>query len=859
MKQYIIEGMSCAACQSRIEKTVSKVDGITSCNVSLLTNSMSVCGNAKDKDIIDAVVKIGYGIKPIDKKNVNNNSYEDILKDTETPKLIKRLITSILFLLVLMYVSMGHNMLHLPLPKVFSDSYISLMITQMLLAIIVIVINKKFFISGFKSLLNLSPNMDTLVALGSSISFLWSLYILYKISHMNSINYSFLDVELFRSNLKQIDYLYHNCLYFETSAMIPTLITVGKTLESISKGKTTNAIKSLIKLAPKTALLIIGNEEKEVDIDEVKVGDIFKVLPGKNIPVDGEVIDGHSAIDESMLTGESIPVDKTIGDKVSAATINTSGVLLCRALRVGEGTTINQIIKMVSDVSMTKAPIARIADKISGIFVPIVILIATVVVFIWIFIGRENINVALERGIAVLVISCPCALGLATPVAIMVGNGKAAKNGILFKTSEALEMLSKIKIIAFDKTGTITKGEPRVTDIYKIDSNTNDELIKVAYALEKNSEHPLSKAIINYVNENYNIDFETIDVKDFENFPGNGITAKVNGKFANAGNIKFIKSKIDLSDEQIHIAETFANDGKTPIFFELDKKLLGIIAISDEIKDDSKQAMREIENLSINTVMITGDNQKTANRIAETVGVKNVVANVLPDGKQNIIKKLKSISYVAMVGDGINDAIALIESDIGIAVSNGTDVAIDSADVVLMNNKLMDVLYAIKLSKKTVKNIYENLFWAFFYNLICIPLAAGFFSIRMNPMIAAGAMSLSSFTVCMNALRLNLFNANKPIRIKKNNLNQKLINDLINKNMNKEGEKMMKKVVKIEGMMCGHCEMAMKKAFENSENVVSANVSHEKGNAILELKNEMSDEEIKSIVENAGYKFLGTE
>ena len=860
MKQYAIEGMSCAACQAKIEKAVSKIEGVSSCNVSLLTNSMSVEGNVSDEDILRTVSSIGYGAKSLNDSVNNDILYENILKDEETPKLQKRLISSLFFLFTLMYISMGHNMFHLPLPNSLKNSYIGLTILQMLLAIIIIFINKKFFISGFKSLVRFSPNMDTLVALGSTISFLWSLYVLYKMCYLNSLNY-FLEEELFRNNLKQVDYLYHFCLYFETSAMIPTLITVGKMLESISKGKTTDALKSLIKYKPKKALLVINNEEKEVNIDEVKIGDIFKILPGQKVPVDGEVIDGHSAIDESMLTGESIPVDKIIGDKVFEATINTSGVLLCKATRVGEGTTLNQIIKIVKDASMTKAPIARIADKVSGIFVPVVIAIAIIVVFIWIFLGRVDINIALERGIAVLVISCPCALGLATPVAIMVGNGKAAKHGILFKTGEALETLSKIKIIAFDKTGTITKGEPEVVNVEIVDAKSSEELFEIAYALEKNSEHPLAKAIISYVDEKYGKNIFNAVVEDFEIFPGNGITAKINGKFANAGNAKFISSKINLDDNKLKIIDEFSNDGKTPLIFEYDGKILGIIAVADEIKSDSKKAIEGINNLSIETVIVTGDNQKTANKIAKLAGVKNVVSNVLPDGKQKVIEKLQKISKVAMVGDGINDAIALVKSDVGIAIGKGSDVAIDSADVVLMNNKLTDVLFAIKLSKATVKNIYENLFWAFFYNSICIPLAAGLFNIRMSPMIAAGAMSLSSFSVCMNALRLNFFNMNKHKMIIKNyknsNFIEKRVNEILNENIEEKGEIKMKKTIKIEGMMCGHCEATVKKAFENSEKVLTADVSHEKGEAILELKNEMSDEEAKKIVEDAGYKFIG--
>lgn len=845
MKQFLVEGMSCAACQARVEKAVSKVNGVTSCSVSLLTNSMGVEGTASDNDIIKAVVDAGYSakLKGAEKNEKSKCSFdEDVLKDTETPKLVKRLKWSAFFLLVLMYITMGHNMLNLPLPKYFEHNHIALAITQMLLAIIVMLINQKFFTSGFKSLIHLAPNMDTLVALGSSVSFLWSLAVLYNMCGMITKGVSNMDLMP----------LYHNELYFESAAMIPCLITIGKTLEAMSKGRTTDALKSLMKLAPKTARLVVDGVDKVVPIEEVKIGDVFKVLPGENIPVDGIVIDGVSAVNESALTGESIPIDKNVDDKVSAATTNESGVLICKAERVGEDTTLSKIINMVSDAAATKAPIARIADKVSGVFVPAVIVVAFVVTVLWLVFGKQDLSFALARGISVLVISCPCALGLATPVAIMVGNGMGAKNGILFKTSESLENLGKMQIIALDKTGTITKGEPKVTDIYKVEAKNDEELISVAYALEKNSEHPLAKAIVNYVvGANANVGANTTD---FKILPGNGLTAKINGKVANAGSEKFIRTLVKLNDEVSAKSEAFANEGKTPLFFEMDGKLLGIIAVADVVKDDSAKAIKELENLGIATVMLTGDNQKTANAIAKVAGVKNVVAGVLPDGKEEVIKKLKEQGKVAMVGDGINDAPALVRADIGIAIGAGTDVAIDSADVVLMNSKLTDVSAAIRLSRATVRNIHENLFWAFFYNVICIPLAAGAFAYKMNPMIGAAAMSLSSFTVCMNALRLNLFNMHKDVKS-----HHEPIKLNINKNEGVKGENIMKKIVKVEGMMCPHCEGRVKEAFEKNAKVESAIASHEKKMVELNLKEDLTADEAKAIVEEAGYKFLGLE
>ncbi len=859
MKQFLVEGMSCAACQARVEKAVSKVDGVTSCSVSLLTNSMGVEGTAKDDDIIKAVVDAGYGakVKGSDKSEKKSSSYDDALKDTETPKLVKRLISSAFFLIVLMYITMGHNMLNLPLPKFFEHNHLGLAITQMLLAIIVMLINQKFFTSGFKSLIHLAPNMDTLVALGSSVSFGWSLVVLYQMCGMITNGASNMDLMP----------LYHNELYFESAAMIPCLITIGKTLEAMSKGRTTDALKSLMKLAPKTARLVVNGAEKVVGIEEVSIEDVFKVLPGENIPVDGVVIDGVSAVNESALTGESIPIDKNVGDKVSAATTNESGVLICKAERVGEDTTLSKIINMVSDAAATKAPIARIADKVSGVFVPAVIAIAFVVTILWLIIGKQDLSFALARGISVLVISCPCALGLATPVAIMVGNGMGAKNGILFKTSESLENLGKMQIIALDKTGTITKGEPKVTDIYKIDAKDDDELVNVAYALEKNSEHPLARAIVNYVDSRMGELCEP--ATEFKILPGNGLTAKINGKPANAGSEKFIKTLVTLDESVLAKSESFANEGKTPLFFEFDGRLLGIIAVADVVKDDSAKAIKELENLGIATVMLTGDNQKTADAIAKVAGVKNVVAGVLPDGKEDVIKKLKAQGKVAMVGDGINDAPALVRADIGIAIGAGTDVAIDSADVVLMNSKLIDVSAAIRLSRATVRNIHQNLFWAFFYNVICIPLAAGAFAYKMNPMVGAAAMSLSSFTVCMNALRLNLFNMHKDVKLHQKPINLSIgaSEPIVGANepivgasyASPKGENIMKKIVKVEGMMCPHCEGRVKEAFEKNAKVESAIASHEKKTVELSLKEDMTADEAQAIVEDAGYKYLGLE
>ena len=840
MKQYIVEGMSCAACQARVEKAVSKLDGVKSCSVSLLTNSMAVEGDVTDKIVIDAVVNAGYSAKVKGQKPDNNgadtlSADEEALIDKETPKLKKRLISSTIFLIVLMYITMGHNMLNFPLPNFLNHNHIGLAITQMLIAIIVMIINSKFFINGFKALIMRSPNMDTLVALGSSISFLWSLVVLYNMTIMITNGVANMDLM----------HIYHNELYFESAAMIPTLITIGKMLEAMSKGRTTDALKSLMKLAPKTAVVLKDGKEVELPIAEVKVGDIFVVRPGNNIPVDGEVLEGTSAVNESCLTGESIPVDKNVGDKVSAATVNESGFLKCKATRVGEDTTLSQIIHMVSDAASTKAPIARIADKVSGVFVPFVITVAIIVTLIWIFTGQD-LSFALARGISVLVISCPCALGLATPVAIMVGNGMGAKNGILFKTSEALENAGKVNVVALDKTGTITKGEPKVTDIYRIDAKNDNELLQIAYALEIKSEHPLAKAIVDYVDNESTGAKNCNPATDFKILPGNGLTGTINGKVAHAGSEKFIKTVVSLNDSIIKQSAKFADEGKTPLFFAIDNKLLGIIAVADVIKEDSKEAIEQMKNMGIKVYMLTGDNKKTADAIAKLAGVDEVVAGVLPDGKESVIRDLKKYGQVAMVGDGINDAPALMRADIGIAIGAGTDVAIDSADVVLMNSKLTDASAAIRLSRKVLKNIHENLFWAFFYNVVCIPLAAGLFSYKMNPMVGAAAMSLSSFTVCMNALRLNLFN------IYNKSADKKIKNIKTIKEENK-----MEKVIIVEGMNCGHCEARVNEALKKVDGVLDAVANHDLNEVKLSLSKEVDENVLKEAVVNAGYDYKG--
>lgn len=837
MTQYNVTGMSCAACSARVEKAVSKVPGVTSCSVSLLTNSMGVEGTASDKAIISAVQKAGYGASKKGGSKAAESADESALRDTETPKLKKRLFWSVGFLIILMYFSMGHMMWGWPLPSFYNSNHVAMGLTQLLLTVIIMVINQKFFISGFKSLWHRAPNMDTLVALGSTAAFVYSTYALFMMTDAQT-----------RGDMQAVN-TYMMDFYFESAAMILTLITVGKTLEARSKGKTTDALKSLMKLAPKSAVILKDGEEKTVPIDTVQKDDIFLVRPGESIPADGVIIEGESAVDESALTGESIPLDKATGDKVSAATVNRSGFLKCRAIHVGEDTTLSQIIKMVSDAAATKAPIAKIADKVSGIFVPTVIIIAVITTVIWLLLGY-GVGYALARGISVLVISCPCALGLATPVAIMVGSGLGAKNGILFKTAASLEETGRIQIVALDKTGTITKGEPRVTDIIPNGETTENELLKAAASLEKKSEHPLAKAVISYA-ESKNIICD--DVSIFKALPGNGLSGTVNGKNIFAGNLNFIKTKAEISPGIKEIAERLSGDGKTPLFFALDGKLLGIIAVADVIKDDSPKAVKELRNMGIRVVMLTGDNERTANAIGKSAGVDEVIAGVLPSGKEEAIKKLKKLGKVAMVGDGINDAPALTRADIGLAIGAGTDVAIDAADVVLMKSRLSDVPAAIRLSRATLRNIHENLFWAFFYNTIGIPIAAGVFiplGLTLNPMLGAAAMSLSSFCVVTNALRLNLFklrDASHDHKIKKHL-----------KNVTEES-KAMEKTIKIEGMMCGHCEAAVKKALEELPEVESAEVSHVSGTAKVTLKGEIDNDVLKKAVEDKDYKVIGIE
>ena len=836
MKQYIVTGMTCAACQAHVEKAVGDLKDVDSVSVSLLTNSMRVEGNADPDEVIQAVEKAGYGAHVQGEEKHSSNDLEEALVDHETPKLKKRLLHSVIWLMILMYITMGHNMLSWPVPAFLNHNHLGLALTQMLICLVVMYINRAFFISGFKSLVHGSPNMDTLVALGSSVSFAWSLYVLYQLTCMITNGAANMDLMP----------LYHSELYFESAAMIPALITVGKTLESISKGKTTDALKSLMKLAPKKANIERNGEIVEVDIEEVQVGDIFVVKPAEAIPVDGIVLSGNSAVDESSLTGESIPVDKSEGDHVSAATMNQSGYLRAKATKVGKDTTFSEIIQMVSDASSTKAPIARIADKVSGIFVPCVIVISIVVMIGWLFAGRD-LSYALERAISVLVISCPCALGLATPVAIMVGNGAGAKNGILFKTSEALENAGHIQIVALDKTGTITEGKPVVKDILPAENEYYDELLKVACSLENKSEHPLAKAINTYGKE-HGIQIE--ETTDFKALQGNGVQAMMHGKCIVGGSKKYMETKTNLKDAS-SVYNQVTQEGKTPLFFMEDDVYLGMITVADPIKKDSREAIQQLENMGIEVVMITGDNEATANAIAHQAGVHKVYASVLPSQKEAVIQKLKKRGKVAMVGDGINDAPALVRADIGVAIGAGTDVAIDSADIVVMNSKLSDVVSMIRLSKGTLRNIHENLFWAFAYNALLIPMAAGLYpSIQMNPMWGAAAMSLSSFTVCMNALRLNMLNIHdskkdRPIRHKAK--------------QESEGEKEMKKTMKIEGMMCSHCEASVKKALEAIDGVESAEVSHEAGTAIVTMSKEVSNDVLKSAVEAKDYNVTGIE
>ena len=851
MQQFIVTGMSCAACSARVEKAVSKVEGVTSCSVSLLTNSMGVEGTAADQAIIQAVEAAGYGafVKGETAEHSGASSMaaeEEMLKDHDTPVLKRRLLASLGFLIVLMYFSMGHMMWGWPLPAFFENNHIAMGLVQLLLTGIVMVINQKFFISGFTSLAHRAPNMDTLVALGSTAAFGYSTYALFAMT----------DAQV-KGNMEMVMHYMHE-FYFESAAMILTLITVGKMLEARSKGKTTDALKGLMKLAPKTAVVERNGQEVTVPIEQVKKGDIFLVRPGENVPVDGVILEGTSALNEAALTGESIPVDKKPGDAVSAATLNQSGFIRCEATRVGEDTTLSQIIQMVSDAAATKAPIAKIADKVSGVFVPAVITIAVITMIVWLLAG-ESVGFALARGISVLVISCPCALGLATPVAIMVGNGMGAKNGILFKTAVSLEETGKVQIVALDKTGTITNGEPVVTDMVPAEGVAEESLLALAASLEKRSEHPLAKAILKYVGEQH---LTVEDVSEFEALPGNGLTAVRNGVKLAGGNYAFIRTQTEVSEDLLKQSEALAEQGKTPMFFSENGRLAGIIAVADTMKEDSRQAVSELRNMGIRVVMLTGDNERTARAIGAQAGVDDVIAGVLPDGKESVIRKLQQYGKVAMVGDGINDAPALTRADMGIAIGAGTDVAIDAADVVLMKSRLSDVAAAVRLSRATLKNIHENLFWAFFYNVIGIPLAAGvwipIFGWTLNPMFGAAAMSLSSFCVVTNALRLNLFNMHDAKKDKKLK-NPAIIKELVDNNKtnhNQENKEIgtMKKTMKIEGMMCGHCEATVKKALEGLDGVTSAEVSHEAGTAVVELSADVADDVLKKTVEDKDYK-----
>ncbi len=925
--QYMVTGMTCAACQAHVEKAVSRVPGVDKVTVSLLTNSMSVEGKASASDVVEAVEKAGYGAKPMSASSAGMSRLEaekEALEDHETPKLKRRLLISILFLIVLMYFTMGHNMLDLPVPFFLNHNHLGLALTEMILAFIVMAVNHAFFDSGFKSLFHRSPNMDTLVALGSSVSFGWSLYVFYKMTWLITQGSSSMDIMP----------LYHDQLYFESAAMIPALITVGKLLESISKGRTTDALKGLMKIAPKTALVEREGKESLIPVEEVRLGDIFIVKPGESVPVDGEILEGETAVDESALTGESVPVDKKPGDRVSAATMNTNGYIRARALRVGEDTTFAQIIRMVSDAAATKAPIARIADKVSAVFVPAVILIALLVFLLWILLGAP-VSRALEYAICVLVISCPCALGLATPVAIMVGNGMGAKNGILFKTSEALENAGKIDIAVMDKTGTITEGKPKVTDMVPAEGVSEKELLEKAYALEVKSEHPLALAVVDYGNRK---SVKALPLTDFKILSGHGLEGNLGGKKLHGGSASYISTFTSIHGLRDR-AQALAEEGKTPLFFEEGGKLLGFMAVADVIKEDSPRAIRELKDMGIQVVMLTGDNEKTAAAMARKAGVDHVIAGVLPDGKEAVIRKLQAYGKVAMVGDGINDAPALVKADTGIAIGAGTDVAIDSADIVLMNSRLTDVSAAVRLSRETLKNIHENLFWAFAYNVLLIPMAAGLYpGIRMNPMWGAAAMSLSSFTVCMNALRLNLFNVRSPSRDKKKKMTALpdwdtisgkpsseekpkaaggkavvLVEGMMCENCENHVKKAleslpfitgaradhktgrvsityssqpdeaamkqvlakadyeykgilfpkeetnMKETVKIEGMMCNHCEMTVKKALEALDGVEKADVSHTKGTAVLTLDKAVADGDIKKAIEDKDYTFKGIE
>lgn len=830
MKKFNVTGMSCAACSSRVEKAVSKVEGVQSCSVSLLTNSMGVEGSASEESIIAAVEKAGYGasVAGAEKKQ---SAETDQLKDKDTPVLMHRLIASVGFLVVLMYISMGHMMWGWPLPAFFADNHIAMGLAQLLLCVIIMVINQKFFISGFKGLIHRSPNMDTLVALGSGASFVYSVYALFAMT----------DAQV-KGNAELVMSYMHE-FYFESAAMILTLITVGKMLEAHSKGKTTNALKALLNLAPKKATLLIDGKETEVTVDKVKKGDVFVVRPGESIPVDAEITDGSTAVDESALTGESIPVDKTVGDSVSAGTVNKSGFIKCSATAVGEDTALSQIIKMVSDAAATKAPVAKIADKVSGVFVPAVIVIALITIAVWLLCGH-TVGYALARGISVLVISCPCALGLATPVAIMVGNGMGARKGILFKTASSLEAAGKIQIAVLDKTGTITKGEPKVTGVIPFGISEN-ELLQYAYSIETKSEHPLAKAVIAKAQE---IGLVPYEITGFKAESGNGLSGEYNGEKIIGGSKKYISSLINISNDISSRADSLSEEGKTPLFFMKGDKLLGIIAVADVIKDESPQAVKELQNMGIKVVMLTGDNERTAKAVGKLAGVDEVIAGVMPDGKEKVVAELKKQGKVLMVGDGINDAPALTRADIGMAIGSGTDIAIDAADVVFMKSKLTDVPAAVRLSRKTLRNIHENLFWAFIYNVIGIPLAAGVWipllGWQLNPMFGAAAMSLSSFCVVTNALRLNFFDITNPKKDRKI------------KYKSRKDDNAMTKTMKIDGMMCSHCEGRVKQSLEGLAQVSQAEVSHEKGTAVVTLTAEVSNDVLKKTVEDQGYNVI---
>lgn len=839
MEQYKVTGMSCAACSARVEKAVSEVDGVTACSVSLLTNSMGVEGNALPSEVIAAVEKAGYGAARKDgqdeKTGSGKNVNEDMLKDKETPVLKKRLAASLCFLLPLMYISMGHMMWNWPVPVFMKDNHVAMGILQMLLSGIILVINQKFFISGFRSMIHRAPNMDALVAMGSGASYIYSVYALFAMT----------DAQL-QGDMKAVMSYMHE-FYFESAAMILTLITVGKMLEARSKGRTTDALKSLMRLAPKKAVVVRDGTEVEVPVEQVRTGDVFAVRPGEYIPVDGVVVDGHSAVDESALTGESIPVDKEKGDPVSAATLNQSGFLNCEAVRVGEDTTLSQIIRMVSDAAATKAPIAKVADRVSGIFVPSVIAVAAGTFLAWLIAG-QTVGFAVARGVSVLVISCPCALGLATPVAIMVGSGVGAKSGIMFKTAVSLEETGKVQVVALDKTGTITSGEPKVTDVVPAEGVTKQELLSLACALEQKSEHPLAAAVMDYGRHSGICPDE---VTEFQAVPGNGLQARRDDEELYGGNLAFIQKRAGIVDAVVEQAASCAEQGKTPLFFSKNGKYTGMIAVADIIKTDSPQAIKELRNMGIHVVMLTGDNEKTAKAVGNQAGVDEVIAGVLPDGKEQVIRKLKKKGKVMMVGDGINDAPALTTADIGAAIGAGTDIAIDAADIVLMKSRLTDVSAAIRLSRATLRNIHENLFWAFFYNIIGIPLAAGiwypFFGWKLNPMFGAAAMSLSSFCVVTNALRLNwckIRDASKDRKIRTRKMKE---------------EKTMKKTMHIEGMMCVHCEARVKKCLEKLEEVDEAVVSHEKGTAVVMLHTDVADDVLKKVVEDQDYKVLGIE